>query len=235
MRMILLGRLAGATAASILLATTVQAKDLVVVEARGVALTAGQMIDDGTPLVLQEGQRVTLIAGNGATLKLRGPYNQSPVAAATSDAGVSDALNTLIVQKEKRTSDLGVVRGVQLANLPEPWVLDVTRAGSLCVRSNTRVVVWREEARAAATFSISPLDHSWRMTAHWPAGADRLELPDLVARPARLTYLVELDGAKNAVTINSIPNAVASKPMTAAWMIEKGCLAQAAALISDLR
>jgi|SRR5450432_2323921 hypothetical protein len=223
-----------ATVSSVLLAAASQAKDLVVVEARGVALTAGQLIDDSQPLVLQDGQRVTLIAGNGATLKLRGPYNQPPASAATSDAGLADALKTLIVQKDTRTSDVGVVRGAQGAKLPEPWLLDVTRAGSLCVRGDGRVVVWRSPAGAAATFTISPLDRSWKMTMSWPAGVDRLALPEIFPLHVRSTYLVELDDAKNAVTINSIPKAVESNPMKAAWMIEKGCLAQAAALISDL-
>jgi hypothetical protein len=223
------------TALSVLLAVAAQAKDLVVVEARGVALTAGQLIDDSQPLVLQEGQRVTLIAGNGATLKLRGPYNQPPASATTSEAGLSDTLKTLIVQKDTRTSDVGVVRGTQGAKLPEPWLLDVTRAGSLCVRGDDRVVVWRSPAAAAATFSISPLDRSWTMTASWPAGVDRLVLPEIFPRQVRSTYLVELDDTKNAVTINSIPKAVESNPMKAAWMIEKGCLGQAAALINDLR
>jgi hypothetical protein len=211
-----------------------KAKDLVVVEARGVALKAGQVIDDTKPLVLEDGQRVTLIADNGATLKLRGPYNQLPTSVSTGDAGLSDTLKTLIVQKDTRTSDVGVVRGAQAAKLPEPWLLDVTRAGSLCIRDDGRVVVWRQSAGTAANFSISPLDRSWKMTASWPAGVDRLVLPDTFPRQVRSTYLVELDDAKNAVTINTIPAAVESNPMKAAWMIEKGCLAQAAALISDL-
>jgi hypothetical protein len=212
-----------------------QAKDLVVVEARGVALKAGQLIDDTQPLVLRDGQRVTLIAGNGATLKLRGPYDQPPASEVKGNAGLSDTLKTLIVQQDTRTSDVGVVRGTQIAKLPEPWLLDVTRAGSVCIRDDERVVVWRSAAGAAATFSIWPLDRSWKMTASWPAGVDRLVLPDTFPRLIRSTYLVELDGAKNAVTINGIPKSVESNPMKAAWMIEKGCLAQAAALISDLR
>ncbi|MDB5410582.1 MAG: hypothetical protein JWL84_5494 [Rhodospirillales bacterium] len=223
-----------AAASLVAAAAAGNAKDLVVVEASGVALKAGQLIDDTQPLVLEDGQRVTLIAGNGATLKIRGPYNQPPTSASTGDAGVSDALKTLIVQKDTRTSDVGVVRGAQGAKLPEPWLLDVTRAGSLCIRGDDRVVVWRSPADAAAIFSITPLDRSWKMTASWPAGVDRLVLPDTFPRQVRSTYLVELDEAKNAVTINSIPTAVDSNAMRAAWMIEKGCLAQATALISEL-
>jgi hypothetical protein len=54
-----------------------------------------------------------------------------------------------------------------------------------------------------------------------------------VQRPA--TYLVDLDATESAITVNSIPGAVSSDAMRAAWMIEKGCQAQAEALLTALR
>src|ERR1700676_1270199 len=122
-----------ACVAGVALATpAARAGDLVVIEARGLPLQAGQVIDDTKPLVLKEGQRVTLIAANGNTLKLRGPYDQAPGSGeGGSGAGLSDALQALIVQKQSRTSDVGVVRaGGEAAKLPEPWLLDVRRPGN---------------------------------------------------------------------------------------------------------
>src|SRR5581483_11409567 len=47
--------------------TAACAAQYVVVEARGVALKAGATLDGGQPLVLQQGQHVTLISDTGVT------------------------------------------------------------------------------------------------------------------------------------------------------------------------
>jgi primosomal protein N'' len=47
----------------------------------------------------------------------------------------------------------------------------------------------------------------------------------------RGTYLADLGGKPVAVTLNTIPHAVNSDRMQAAWMLEKGCVAQVEALL----
>ena len=234
----ILASCAAAFAAWVALATyAARAGDLVVIEARGLPLQAGQVIDDTKPLVLKEGQRVTLIAANGNTLKLRGPYDQAPGAGeGGAGAGLSDALQALIVQKQSRTSDVGVVRaGGEAAKLPEPWLLDVSRPGNLCIRDGDEIVFWRPAASATANLSISPLDKSWKIVTTWPGGADRLVIPTTLPIQGHTTYLIELDEIKSAITLNNIPAAVGSNAMRAAFMIEKGCQAQAEALLALLR
>jgi hypothetical protein len=213
------------------------AADLVVIDARGLSFQPGQVIDDTKPLVLKEGQRVTLISANGNTLKLRGPYDQAPGAGAGgAGAGLSDALKALITQKQSRTSDVGVVRaGSAAAKLPEPWVLDVSRPGNLCVRDGDPIVFWRPSSGTTANLTVSPLDKSWKIAATWASGADRLVIPPNLPIQGRATYLIELDETQSAVTLNSIPGAAGSDAMRAAWMIEKGCQAQAEALLAVLR
>jgi hypothetical protein len=238
MRQICLRSLAVAGAGVIALTSlAARGADLVVIEARGVPVQAGQVIDDSKPLVLKEGQRITLIAANGSTLKLRGPYDQAPGSAAGGGGpGVVDALKALIVQKDSRTSDVGVVRaGAEAAKLPEPWLLDVSRPGIRCVRDGDPIVFWRPVSATTANLTITSLDKSWKIATTWPSGADRLVVPPNlpVQRPA--TYLVDLDATESAITVNSIPGAVSSDAMRAAWMIEKGCQAQAEALLTALR
>jgi hypothetical protein len=237
MRRIWLRSLAVAGTGFIALTGLARGADLVVIEARGVAVQAGQVIDDSKPLVLKEGQRITLIAANGSTLKLRGPYDQAPGSAAGGGGpGVVDALKALIVQKDSRTSDVGVVRaGAAEAKLPEPWLLDVSRPGMRCVREGDPIVFWRPVASATANLTVTPLDKSWKIAATWPSGADRLTVPPKLPVQGASTYLVDLDATESAITVNSIPGAVSSDAMRAAWMIEKGCQAQAEALLTALR
>jgi hypothetical protein len=217
--------------------TAVRGADLVVIEARGLPVQAGQVIDDSKPLVLKEGQRITLIAANGSTLRLRGPYDQAPGSGeGRTGPGVVDALKALIVQKESRTGDVGVVRaGATAAKLPEPWVLDASRPGNRCVRAGDTIVFWRPASATTANLTVTPLDRSWKIATIWPSGADRLIVPRDLPIHGPSTYLVELDETQSAVTLHSIPGAVASDAMRAAWMIEKGCQAQAEALLTVLR
>jgi hypothetical protein len=213
-----------------------RAGELIVVEARGVQLHAGQVIDDSQKLTLTEGQRVTLIAANGNTLKLRGPYDQVPTEAGSGGADLGQALQALIAQKQTRTSEVGVVRnGGDGAALPDPWVLDITRPGNLCVREGAEIIVWRPSGKAAANLAITSTDRSWKVTATWPAGEDRLSLPKRFPSKNRATYVVALGGVTSAVTLYDIPPSVDQDKMQAAWMIEKGCLAQADAYVKALQ
>ena len=229
--------LTGAAFAAAMLGTAaVDAGELIVVEARGIALQAGQVLDDTQKLTLTEGQRVTLIAANGNTLKLRGPYDQAPAAAAGSEANLGTALAALLVQKQTRTSEVGVTRaGPEAGELPDPWVLDITRPGNLCIRDGVPIVVWRPEAKRAANLSINSTDKSWKVITQWPSGVDRLTLPLRFPAKNRATYLVELGAIRAAVTLHTIPATVDQDKMRAGWMIEKGCAEQANALIKTIQ
>ena len=225
-----------ATLVAALATSPAPAAEVVVVEARGIALKAGQVLDDTQPLVLQEGQRVTLIAANGNTIKLRGPYDQAPAAGEAGGANLAQALTALIVQKQTRTSEVGVVRGVtDTSQLPEPWVLDISQPGNVCVRDGTPVVFWRPSAADAANLTVLPTDKSWRLATVWPKGDDRLTLPERYATRNRATYLIDLGKLHAAVTLNVIPASATTDAMRAAWMIEKGCQQQAEALLASLK
>src|SRR5947208_11085149 len=78
------------------------AADLIVVEARGVNLRQGQKVDDTKKLTLADGQRVTLIASNGRTLKLTGPYDEVPSAEGTAEDTLTRATAALEAMKVQK-------------------------------------------------------------------------------------------------------------------------------------
>jgi len=212
------------------------AADLVVVEAVGIALQQGQVLDDQKTLTLREGQRVTLLAADGNLLKLRGPYDQAPAAAAGGDTNFTQGIRTLLAARDVRTSEVGIIRAkTERIVLPEPWVVGVEHPGNFCVPAGKPIVFWRSSAAATQPFSIMPLDRSWKMAATWEAGADRLTLPESIPVKFRSTYLVELAGSRAAITLSAIPTSVGTDKMRTAWMVEKGCDAQAAALLPSVR
>ena len=105
------------------------ADELVVVEARGIALRPGEMVDAAKPLLLKEGQHVTFIAVNGATFKLDGPYDKPPTADLGGGGNTAEALRALVTQQQARIAEAGASRsGAVRVRLPEPWLMDVSRA-----------------------------------------------------------------------------------------------------------
>jgi len=213
-------------------AGAVQAATLVVAEARGVALKPGEIIDGAQKLSLLQGQRVTLIAENGATLRLNGPYDEAPAASNPGAVDWQKALGTLVEAGAPRSGDVGLVRNSSdVADLPDPWLLEIDRPGNVCWREGASAVFWHPAAANVLPLAITPADRSWRAAASWPGGADRIAVPSTVPLRDRATYIITLAERQAAVTINAVPASLSSDEMRASWLIEKGCLAQARALL----
>ena len=213
-----------------------QASDLVVVEARGINLAQGAVIDDTQPLVLKEGQQVTLIASNGSIMTVRGPFDKPPVSEASSGVDVDKALAALTTKDAARTNVAGVVRSAnEDVHLPGPWLVDVSHSGNACLREGDTPVFWRASDAGGATLTIMPTDRSWRAKADWPGKSATMQAPSNFPIKDGRTYLTDFGGKPAAVTLNAIPKAVSSDRMQAAWMLEKGCVAQAEALLKTVR
>lgn len=233
----MISRFAPAVVAALCLAATpTLAADLIVVEARGVAFKPGQKIDEAKKVTLTDGQRLTLIAANGRTLKLTGPYDDVPSAEGTAEDTLTKAtaaLEAMKVQKVARLTEIGTVRAA-FNEVPEPWLLDAEHNGNLCVVEGKPLVFWRKEAAAPAEFLMAPSDRSWSARYTWPAGSDQLPMRQAFPIHDKATYVIELARTPVSVTLNVIPAAVTSDAVRASWMMEKGCIAQAAALAKTL-
>lgn len=218
--------------ASILYATASSAGQLVVVEARGVGLRPGATIDDSAPLRLQEGQHVVLIAANGSTVRVDGPNDRPPRATESGDP-LQLALSALVTHSGARTTEVGVTRAPNaVVTLPEPWVLDVTRPGNVCLLQGEKPVFWRASAGAEAQLSVWPADRSWKGQATWTAGSATLDIPNAMPIHGGATYLVSFNGSTPAaVTIHLVPAVLANDRMRIAWMAHERCEAQAEALV----
>ena len=214
------------------------AANLVVLEARGIGLRPGAMVDDSQPLNLLEGQHLTLIAANGATIKIDGPFDKSPAAARDGGSGVLvQALAALGTQSGARTSEEGVTRsGGQVAKLPSPWLLDVSRTGRVCLIEGEKPVFWRPAASRRSEMTVTAADRSWKAETNWPEGSDQMLVPPALPVHGGSTYLVSLGkGAEAAVTVDLVPAALDSDAMRVAWMAQRGCEAQAEALLRTVK
>jgi hypothetical protein len=207
--------------AALLAAGPVAAKiDMVVMEARGVKLEQGQVIDGSEKLTLTDGQQVSLMTEDGTMVKVKGPFDKSPApAAAATTPNVKLALQLLVTQENGRER-AGVIRGgPALVVPPDPGLVDVSSNGLRCLDSGTSITFWRPDSRATQPLQVAPSDRSWKARADWEAGVDRLALPRTVPVRKRTTYVVKL-GGKEEVTLTLIT------------MMEAGCDGQAKALFA---
>ncbi len=213
------------------------AADLVVVEARGIDLKPGAIVDGLKPLALRDDQVVTLIGPDGKIIKLRGPSDAAPAPdTSSSTVDVKAALNTLVTQELEGSTELGVVRGAQEDVVPpEPWLIDVTHDGNRCLPENSPITFWRQGGGGAVSVTIAPYDRSWLARAEWTQNDDRLVIPSAVPLRSRATYIVRVGDKETAITLIMIPAALKNDAMRGAWMIEAGCEPQVKALVQAAR
>jgi len=217
--------------ALLLPAGAASAANLIVVEARGIGLKPGTTVDSTKPLVLVQGQHVTLISDTGATLAIDGPYNQPP-SAGGSGKSIGATLAALGTEHNARTGEAGVTRTGAVANsLPDPWLFDVTRSGNVCLQENQLPVLWRPAAKSALSLIVMPVDRSWKSQVDWPGGADRLTVAADIPMHGGAAYVVSYGGTEYALAVNTVPAGLANDQMRAAWMVQKGCEVQAEALL----
>jgi hypothetical protein len=226
-----MGSLLAIGLAVLLTAGTARANELVVLDAKGVDLAAGAKVDGTAKLTLPAGARLTLVAADGRTIRLRGPYEEAPAPAQAAQANMGDALRNLMSQRGAGTAQLGVVRAAgEGADLPEPWVVDVARSGPRCLPADASAVLWGPSFGESTELKIEPADRSWRARGSWPAGQDRLALPGTIPISDGTAYQIDLGGNPASIVVFRIPAALIDPVAQTAWMLEKGCEDQARAL-----
>ncbi|MBF0095039.1 MAG: hypothetical protein HQL34_10910, partial [Alphaproteobacteria bacterium] len=120
-------------------------------------------------------------------------------------------------------------------NLPDAWLVDVSRSGPRCVLEGRRVVLWRADDAKEQPVEIATADGSWRAGTKWPARSQRLAPPDKMPLTDGGKLTVRVGDAKADIDVTIIPASVKDATVQAAWMAEKGCRPQAVALLGKAR
>ena len=227
----------GLIGAALLLApSAAMAAKMIIIDARAGALKPGMSVESTTALTLKEGERLTLIAPDGKTVALRGPFSGPPATRSGVAANPRQALAALISTRNSRASSIGAVRaGAGAVKLPEPWLIDISRPGPRCLREGMAPVWWRPDATVAQPFVVFPIDRSWRANFIWAAGQDQLKAPRLQKLEGQMMFIVRSDGQELAVGLSMIPADIEDDLVLASWMLEKGCIPQADALLARLQ
>ncbi len=244
------GRVAGRWMAMMMLlggllaAPMARAGELVVFSSQGGDFSPGDTLDGSMPLRLEAGQRLTLIADNGRILRLSGPYHQAPQPPGKDKnrQGLSKALKSLVVPFHVTMGGLGGTRDTEFLQgllargwVPDPWLIDVTRAGDHCLREGSPAVFWRPSPDSETAILLRDRQREWVARTRWPRGMDKLASPGTMTYRDGGGYEVIMNGQRTALTLHIIPQTVKSKGALAAWMNEKACSAQTVALLQDGR
>lgn len=209
---------------------------LVVIDARSGQIKAGSSIESLDPISLKEGERITVVAPDGKSVTLKGPFSGPPMPASSTASDPKAALAALINTRDARTSSVGVIRaGADAAKLPEPWLVDMSRPGTRCMIEGETPVWWRPETALADEFTVFPVDRSWRADFKWEKGQDRQTVPRLAKFEGPNTFVIRRDNQEYAVTITVIPKSIDNDLVLSSWMLEKACVQQADALLTKIK
>jgi len=196
----------------------------------------GSSIDSEKPLQLEEGDRITLIRSDGVAVTLRGPYNQPPMPKKSSQTDPKIALAALVTTRDARTNSVGTIRaGKDARPLPSPWLIDITRPGIRCLQQDTQPVFWRPESDREVHFKIIPADRSYQVDTMWPSKEMYFKSDKIQFLNAQQYLTVTIEDEDFNIQISEIPKEIPEGLLLTGWMIEKGCVQQADALIKQLQ
>lgn len=217
-----------------------QAGQLVIIDSTVPALMPGQVLDGSEPLSLNAGSQITAISEDGKVITIKGPFSGVPASGGSGGGGSGGGLLaslSKLVDDQGGTGSLGVMRAVKAGEAPDPWVIDVLRSGSHCVRAGMAPVLWQPGTKKGAQLSVKPLPKGKRMKVDWPAGMDGIDWPEGLALTDGGRYLVKMSGRMTAakMVVHIVPADLPSDAHRVAWMADKGCTGQAKALLADLR
>ncbi|MDS4042243.1 MAG: hypothetical protein RKP20_13805 [Candidatus Competibacter sp.] len=213
----------------------VAAQQWVVVAAEGVSLQPGTLLDGKRPVKLAEGARLTLLAEDGKTLKLTGPYAGTPEKSgdATDVRGENlTVIAGLLQGQQQSTSMLGAMRGNAARLAPTADLIDMDNPGARCLYGDP-VVLWRGNPAASEQVTLADAQGARLASFTWPTGEARLAVPDRYFENGK-SYLLQRTSRPVTLEVRKSPSLPDNPAALVAWMASNGCKAQALSVLGGL-
>lgn len=235
-----------------LLAVSVSATELVVIESTSPDYEPGTTITDADTIVLAEGTSIVLISEDGIVIKLPGPFD-GPLTPMNEEGGYDAlrALGVLVGQAEIDARSIGGVRfgGGEYDDIDpsrdaedsreNPWLVHTGIGGNQCLpQSRGQATYWREDATRAERLNVRNLASDESAAVAWGAGEHKLAWPgDIEMSLDEIYVLRKGDELRSvALVIRSVPDAVVdSEYATVAWLAARGCTSQARLALASLQ
>jgi hypothetical protein len=212
------------------------AEPLIVMDARGVKVKVGSSIDSDKPIKLEDGERITFIRADGVTTTLRGPFNDVPLQKKSTASDPKQALAALVSTRDAKTNSVGVIRaGTDTKPIPNYWFIDVTRPGVRCLEKTRQPIFWRPDASKESRFRIVPADASYQFDRLWPVNQNEFNVTNITFTRADNFITAIVDEQEFNIDIIEVPEVISGGLLLAGYMLEKGCIQQADALLKQLQ
>ena len=177
----------------------------------------GKALPESAKIQLKPGDSVMLLNTNGART-LRGPGTFAVAA-----AGGSATTN--------RRARFSAMRAGEVPMNPDPWNLDVTQSGKLCIANTSKLTLWRPQKDDAIKLTIR--GGGGEQTLDWPAGKDTIAWPASLPITSGAEYqLSQADtGDMARVTFVTLANPPSDSVGIAQSLIANGCQNQLDVLV----
>ncbi len=205
------------------------AGELVVTKSTVPGLGPGTIIDGGDKLSLKAGHRLSLIAPTGKVLNLVGPYEGVPdtTAGGPREEKLVTTIATLMTGHGRDASQLGATRDAAARRGRQVWPLAIGSSGPHCVQQGKPPVLWQAGAGLPRPLELVRVGSGEKVRIDWPKGEAMVAWPDKVSVVDGANYL--LGGM--SVTLHVLPASLVNPAEQAAALAERGCDAQAMALL----
>jgi hypothetical protein len=180
----------------------------------------GKALPDNAKVQLQPGDSVMLLNTKGSKM-LRGP---GTFAVAGSD-GLAAAGNRRVRMSAMRSGDVPLN--------PDPWNLDITQSGKLCVANPSGLTLWRPQKQDPIKLTIR--GGGAEQTIDWEAGKDTIAWPASLPITGGAEYQLSQpeSGDTARVTFVTLANPPSDKIATAQSLIANGCENQLDVLVES--
>lgn len=212
----------------------VEAGQWVVITAEQTSVQPGALLDGSKPLKLTEGAKLTLLAEDGKTLTLTGPYSGAPGDGTPKGAptGNLTVIAGLLQGHQESTSTLGVMRGNNAKTPATADLINVDNSGDRCL-SNDPVVLWRGNVTQAEQIALVDAKGAALASLTWPTGEAQLPVPGHYFEDGK-RYLVQRLDKPISLQVHKAATMPNNPAALAAWMAKNGCKAQALIVLGGL-
>jgi hypothetical protein len=213
----------------------------VVISSTADGLKKGDRIAPSQAISVPTGTRVVLMDGAGKVMTVRGPFNGAPGTGESS--GVIGRLSQALTQSADAPRRVGAFRGVGGSRLGgglasgggmvDPWAIDTAQSGNWCVAAE-RGVTLAGGPQGLDSVTVEMLPSGPKSDVPWAKSQASVPWPASVPVKSGATYQIRYGATTTSVTLHILERRTASPGQVALWMAEKGCSAQAAAMIDSL-
>lgn len=220
------------------------ATEYVVFSLEGTAegITLGQVLNAGDRIVLPQGTSIKLVSKAGEIVSLSGPATAIVTAEPENKAG-EDALlsiSDLLFGDDQFVKTLGGSRSFEASGHAGtddqrlvqglPWNPKLSQTRHYCLNPSDPKLA-RPSVDRAWTVSLNVVGSEQTTEIQWAAGETELSLADQTV--PNTDYLMFIEETGRTLFVHMASQLEQSPLLGAAWMTQKGCKAQAYALLSD--